>query len=197
MAVIVHDLHAETCRIEACQPCQIHRGLRMACPAQHAALHSPQGEHMAGTAEAGSLGGGVQKLLDGLAAFKGGNARIRIKGINGHGESRLVIVRIVHHHLADVQLVQALAVNRSADETLGEFRHEVDILGSHSSGGHYEVPLILPVLIIHYHYHLAMLDVLDGLFHRGKFILVISSLFRHIFRLLSYLKIHSAIKTPG
>ena len=142
---------------------------------------------MSRAAEAGSLGSWVQQLLDSLAAFKSRNTSIRIKGINGNGKSRLMVVRVVHHHLADVQLIKTLAVNRSTDEPLGVFRHEVHVLRGHGSGRHNQVAFVLPVLIIHHYHHLAMLDVLDGLFHCGKFILKVT----HISNPFQVLLIHS------
>src|SRR5574344_1574797 len=42
MSIIIHDLTAETSRIETCQPGEIRRRLRMASPAQYAALDRTQ-----------------------------------------------------------------------------------------------------------------------------------------------------------
>ena len=71
MSIIIHDLTAETSRIETCQPCEIRRRLRMASPAQYTALNRTQREYMTRTAEAGRLGLRIQKLLHRLAALKG------------------------------------------------------------------------------------------------------------------------------
>ena len=79
-----------------------------------------------------------------------------------------MVVRVVGDHLADVELVEALAVNRRADESLGIRRHEVDVLRRDRRGGDDQVALVLAVLIVDDDDHLAVLDILDGLFHRCK-----------------------------
>ena len=178
VAVIVHDLAAEARRIKAREAREVRRRLRVAGAAQHAALDRAQREDVARAAEGRRLCLRVEQLLDRVAALEGRDARLRVVGVDGDGEGRLVVVRVVGDHLADVERVEALAVDWRADEALGVRRHEVDVLRRDRLGGDDQVALILAVLIVDDDDHLSVLDVFDGLFHRCKI--------RHVFHSNSF-----------
>ena len=78
-----------------------------------------------------------------------------------NGERRFVDRRVLADHLRDVQLVEALADDRHADEAAGLFAHEVDRLGGHHLGRHHEVAFVLAVLVVQDDHHLAGANVGD------------------------------------
>jgi hypothetical protein len=63
----------------------------------------------------------------------------------------------------EAELVAAVAGERQADQPAPVRGHEVDRVRSDELGGHREVALVLAVLGIADHDHLAVADVLDGL----------------------------------
>jgi hypothetical protein len=69
-------------------------------------------------------------------------------------------VKPVHGHLRYVEPVNELLGHRQADEAPPMGRHEVYVVGRHELGGHREVALVLPILVVTDDYHLAGLDVL-------------------------------------
>ena len=82
VAVIVHDLAAEACRIEAREAREVRRRLRVASAAQHTALDGAQREDVARAAEGRRLRLRVEQLLDRMAALEGRDARLRVVGID-------------------------------------------------------------------------------------------------------------------
>ena len=89
-------------------------------------------------------------------------------GVDGNRERRFMIVRVVRDHLPDIQLVEALAVDRRADQSLRVLRHEIDVLGLDRRCRDDEVSLVLAIFIVHDDNHSAVLDILDCLLHRCK-----------------------------
>ena len=166
--VVRHDLTAKPRGIESCQACEIRCRLRVARAPQHAALDRTQREYMTRTAEGRWPRFRIEQELDRLAAFESRDARIRIVGVDGNRERRLVIVRVVHDHLPDIQLIEPLAVDRRADQPLRVLRHEIDILRLDRRCRNDEIALVLTIFIVHDDNHSAVLDILDCLLHRCK-----------------------------
>ena len=166
--VVRHDLAAKPRRVEARQTREVGRRFRVPRAAQHAALDGTQREDVAWAAEGRGLRRRIEQEPDRLAALERRDARLRIVGIDGNRERRLVVIRVVHDHLPDIQLVETLAVDRRADQPFRVLRHEVDVLGLDRRRRDDEISLVLAVFIVHDNDHLAVLDVLDRLLHCCK-----------------------------
>ena len=61
------------------------------------------------------------------------------------------------------QLPAALPREREADEPAPVARHEIHVLGPHAVGRHDEVALVLAILIVHDHRHLAAAQIVENL----------------------------------
>ena len=168
MPVVRHDLTAKPRRIKPCEPRKVGRRLGMSRAAQDAALHRAQGEHMPRAAELPRLCHGIDEQAHRAAALERGDARRRVVRIDGDGKRRLVIVRVVLHHLTNLQLVETAADDRRTDEPLRVRRHEIHVLGRQLLGGDDDVALVLAILIVHDDEHFPVLNILDCLFNRCK-----------------------------
>ena len=140
----------------------------MARTTQHTALDRAQREHMPRAAEMRGLCLRIEQHLHRVAALKGRDSRRRIIGINADGERRLVIVRVVLHHLPDLKFVETAAGDRRADQSARMRRHKIHVLRCERLGGDDDVALVLPVLIINDDEHLPISDILDCLCNRCK-----------------------------
>ena len=165
MAVIAHNLAADTNRTQACQLAQIHSGFGMTGAHQHAALTRTQRKHMTGTTEIARLHALLSTFLHRIRTLIGRNARRRIHMVDRNGKSSLVIIRILAHHSAELQLVHDFALSRHADEAACLLRHEVDSLRRAKLGSHNQVALVFSVLVVGNEHHLACLDGSDGFFN--------------------------------
>src|SRR5690606_1322802 len=88
---------------------------------------------------------------------------------------RAPLVRAVHHQ-RQAQLLAPLARQRQADQTSRVARHEIDVLRANLRRGHHEIALVLAILVVEDHDHLAaphgVDDVLDAV--EGRTVLGIS-----------------------
>ena len=82
----------------------------------------------------------------------GGHALSRF---DGEREIRAVLAMRIAHHQRQAQLPTALLGERETDQASTEPRHEIDVLGAHLAGRHHEITLVLAMLIVHDHDHLA------------------------------------------
>ena len=186
-AVVPHDLAAQAAGLQPRQPQEIHRGLGVARPLQHAVLPGQQGEHMAGPPEVlrpgaviGAGPGGDRPLL-GRDAGGGGHV------VDGDGEGRLVVVRVVGHHLGEPEPLDEFQGHGHADEPLAVGSHEVDLLGGDGLGRADQIPLVLPIRVVGTQDHAALPQLLQGLFN--------GAVWKH--RDTSSIKSRSAPETPG
>jgi len=72
-------------------------------------------------------------------------------GIHRDGEGCAVERGIARGLRRQVQLTAALVGQGDADQAPGMFGHEVNRLGGHLGGGHHQIALVLPILIVHHH----------------------------------------------
>ena len=165
-AVILHDLADHAGGRQPCQAGQIHRALGLPGTHQDPALSGTQGEDMAGTDHVAGLDVGSRRHLDGAGPIRGGDTG----GHSGAGldtdrkgslKGRLVVL---HHH-RQFEAVDLVRGHGQADQTTTMGGHEVDRLRGHHLGGHGQVALVLPVLVIHQDDHLAGPDILNRLFY--------------------------------
>ena len=138
----------------------------MTAPGQYTTRMVAQGEEVAGTGKIIRLGLGIDHGLDGGRPVVGGNAGGGSFGIvHRDGESGLVrIGSVLEHHQGHSQVVQPFPDDRHAQQSLGLGDDEVDRLGRHHFGGHYQIAFVLPVFIIDYDQEPAGLHFLQALF---------------------------------
>ena len=140
--------------IEARKPGQIDGGLGVSSALQYAALLGPQREDVAGPAQVGRTGVGVDRHLDGAGAIVGGNSRadavLRTR-IHAHREGGLVAVGVAIHHQGQIQGVEPLALHGQADQAPGLGGHEVDLLGRCKLRGADQIAFIFPIFIVYHH----------------------------------------------
>ena len=68
--------------------------------------------------------------------------------VDGNGESGAVIIRIVIHHLRQLQFLAVIAAHRHTDEPFAMYRHKIDVFGGREFRGADEVPLVFTIRII-------------------------------------------------
>ncbi len=98
----------------------------------------------------------IEQLLDRRRAIVRRDAgRRHAARLNRDGKGRFVHGRVFSHHLRNVKLVEAGADHRHTNQAAGAFTHEVNGVGRDHLGRHHQVALVLAVLIIEHHHHLA------------------------------------------
>src|SRR5579872_574924 len=126
-AVIGEDLADDARGIEAGESCQIDRGFRLARAHEHATVASSQRKGVARTDEIARFGVRVEQCGDRRGSIEGRNARGRAKTrFDGDRERRLQAGGVLADHHGDVELVEALADYRHADQPAAELGHEID-----------------------------------------------------------------------
>ena len=126
----VLDLADHTRRIEPRQAGQVHGGLGVAGPFQHAAIAGPQGEDVARSPKVGGAAFGVNGHLDRPCPVVRGDARAHAifwAGIHAHREGGLIAVGVAIHHQWQIQGIEPLPLHRQADQAPGCGGHEVDL----------------------------------------------------------------------
>src|SRR5438552_1970273 len=163
-AGLVEHLADHAGGIAARHPREVHRRLRVPGAAQHAALHRAQREHVSGCDEIGRGHLRIGERADGdgpvVGGDTGGDAAPRVHADREGGAHRR---GVLGHHHAELELVQPLAQHRHAHEPARVRDHEVDGLGGDLVGGHDEVALVLPVLVVDDDQDAAVPDLLDRL----------------------------------
>ena len=165
-AVLPHDLAAQSAGLQPRQAAQVHGGLGVALPLQHTVGLGQQGEHVPRAAEvlrAGVLGHAGH---GGHGPLGGGDAGGGVDPVNGHGEGRLVIVRVLGDHLGNLQLLHKLRRHGHTDEALAVGGHKVDVFRGGELGRADKVALVLPVRVVGDQNDLARPQVGQGLLHR-------------------------------
>ena len=82
--------------------------------------------------------------------------------VNGHGESRLMVVGVVLDHLGKLQLPDEGLRHGHADQALAVGGHKVDVFRGGKLGGADEVALVFPVRIVRHQNEPALLQILQG-----------------------------------
>src|ERR1700728_4328158 len=114
-------------------------------------------------------GVGVDGYLDGPGAVGGRDTRGNsLPGFDGEGEGGFEAALILGCHELQSKLVTATAGQSEANEAPPLLGHEVDRLGGGELGGHGQVALVLPALVVTDDDHSPGADVLDGLRDGGK-----------------------------
>ena len=149
-AVIVHDLAQHPGGLQAGEAAQVDRRLGVPGAHQHAAAARTQREDMSGTGEVGGSGGGIRECPDGGRAVARGHPGGRAGAqVDRYGEGGAVRLAVDRDHLRQLQARELLLFHRHADDAAGVADHEGHRLGSRMFGGHDEVALVLPVLVVH------------------------------------------------
>ena len=141
----------------------------MSGAAKDSALDAPKRKDMSGAAEARRFSVRIEQEFNRAASFVSRNAGCGIERVNRHGERGFMIVGIVDDHLIDVELVEAFAVDRSADQTLRISCHEIYIGRGDGFGGADQIAFVLAIFVVDDHNHLAVSDIFDCLFDCCKF----------------------------
>jgi len=147
---------------------QIHAGLRVSRPGEHAAALSHQREYMTRLYQIARLGILFNRDLNGPGAIRSGNPRGHAdRGFDGHREIGYgSVIRIVHHE-RQLQLAAAIGGQCQANQSAPVACHEIDILGARMYSGHDQVTFVFTVLIIHQNDHTAVSDFVDDLVYRA------------------------------
>ena len=168
-AVVVHDFADHSGREEARQPGQVHGGLGLTGPHQHAAFPGAQREDVARARQIAGPGRGIDGHADGPCAVGRRDARGHpLAGVDGLVECRPQPGGVVRRERVQVQLLAALRGQRQADQAPPVPGHEVDDLGRDLLRRHGEVPFVFAVLVVHHYQHAAGADLFDGLRKRHK-----------------------------
>src|SRR5204863_5886509 len=94
--------------------------------------------------------------------------RHALAGLDRHGEGRLEGRLVLRGHQVEAELVATLPRERQADQAARVGGHEVDRVRRGELGGERQVALVLAVLGVADHDHLAVADVLEGVLDRAE-----------------------------
>ena len=72
----------------------------------------------------------------------------RVHVVDGNGESGAVVIRIVIHHLRQLQFLAVVAAHRHTDEAFSMYRHKINVFGGRVFRGTDEVSLVFPIRVI-------------------------------------------------
>ena len=165
-AVGIEDLADHPGRIEPGEPRQIHTGLGLAHPLEHAAGPGPERKDVARTAQIGRDRGGIDGHVNGGGAIggrdAGGDAEPPL-GIDADGERGGQLLGVPLGHLRQAELVAALTGERQTDQPPPVQGHEIDHLGRGQLRGTDEIALVLAILVVGHDDDLAVSQVVDGL----------------------------------
>ena len=103
---------------------------------------------MAGTAEVFGTGRFFRAFAGRQRPFYGGNARRRIDVVDGDGEGRFVIVRIVAYHRRQAELTGVFDAHGHADEALAVRCHKVHVFCRAVLGGADKVAFIFSIRVV-------------------------------------------------
>src|SRR5581483_6756753 len=162
--VLVDDLAQHAGRVQAGHAGEVDGGLGVAGPLEHATLAVAQGEDVARAGQVAGAGGRVDERLDGCRTVGGGDARGgAVAVVDGDRERGALRLGVGAHHQRQLEVVEAIALQRDADHTRCVLQEEGDGVGGGELGGHDEVALVLPVLVVDHDDHLSPTDGGDGL----------------------------------
>src|SRR6185437_6881128 len=160
------DLADDAGRHQASEARQVHAGLGLPDPLEHAPGPGAKRKDVAGTPKVRRHRGRIDGDVDRGGAVGGRDAGGHPEaplGVDAHREGGGQLLRVALGHLREAQLVAPLAGERQADEAAAVQRHEVDEVGRHHLGRADEVALVLAILVIGHDDDLAVAQVVDGL----------------------------------
>ena len=161
-AILVENLADDSGGVESGETGQIDAGLGVACAPENASFGTLQGEDMARLTEIARVGLGAGQNLDRGGSVLGADAGGRaVGGVDRDGEVGGVEFAVVGDHPLEAEMLGPLLGHRNADQATAILRHEVHRMGGHFGGGHDEVSLVLPILVIGDDHHSAPADLLD------------------------------------
>src|SRR5947207_460762 len=167
--VVVEHFADDSGGVAASEPGQIDGGLGVAGPAEDAARHRAQREDMSGGGQVAWPHGRVDQCANRHRAVVGGGpGRHAATRIDGDRERRPHRRRVVRHHHPDLELVEAVAQHRHADEATAELGHEVHRFRCGLLRRHHEVALVLAILVVDDDEDPPLADFLDGLVDGGE-----------------------------
>mmetsp|Transcript_7297 Transcript_7297/g.17803 ORF Transcript_7297/g.17803 Transcript_7297/m.17803 type:complete len:241 (-) Transcript_7297:17-739(-) len=166
-AIVVANLAEHAALGEPRHLAEVDRGLRVPVALEHAAIAWSQREDVPGPVEVSGNARGICQCPEGGGAVGGRNPRgCAHLVVHAHGECGLLGVLVVDHHRGQLELVQPIALHRTADHPRGVSDNEADIRGRGKLGGHDQVALIFAALVVRNHNQLSLLDRLDRRDHR-------------------------------
>ena len=168
-AVFVHDFADDAGGLEAGELGKIDAAFGLARALEHAAGAGAQRKDVAWGHEVFGTGAVGHGRTDGMGAVGCGDAGGHaVAGLDGDGEVGAELRVVVLDHEIEAELVAEGGRHGQAHEAAAVMGHEVDGFGGRKLGGHGEVALVLPVLVVDQDDHLAFLDFGDRFFNRAK-----------------------------
>ena len=162
--VLGDDLAQDAGRRQTGGSAQVDGGLRVPGPLEHAARPVAQGEDVTGAVEVVRPGVGVDEGRNGGGPVRGGDAgRRAVPVVDAHREGGPLGLGVGRDHEGQVEGVGAFGQERDADDAGGVGQKEGDVLGRGRLGGHDQVTLVLPVLVVHHDDHAQPAHGVDGL----------------------------------
>ncbi len=166
-AVFGHDLADDAGRVQPGQTREIDGCFRLPRAHQHAAVARAQRKRVSGAKQIARTSRRIEQCLNRRGAIVRRNSRGRAAArFNRNRECRFVHRAIFGNHLRQMQLVQALADHRNANQAARVLAHEIDRFGRHHLCGHYQVAFVFAILVVQHDDHLAGADVLDRVLDR-------------------------------
>ena len=170
-AVVIDDFADDRGLRQTRQSRQIHRGLGVSSPGQHAAFGTAQRENMSRPRKVFGLYRRIGQRAYGLGAIVRGNAGGgAVFVIHRDGERGAVRLGVVRHHLRQPQVIQPLARHRHADDAAGVAHKKRDRFRRDLLGRHDQVALVLAILVVHQDHDLAGLDARDDVLDGVEFV---------------------------
>ena len=151
--------------LQAGDPAEVHGGFGVAVALQDAVRLREKGEHVAGAPEILRAGGIVHAFHGGDGALGGADAGGGSRVVDGDGEGGLMVVRVVHDHLRDLQTLYEFLRHGHADESLSVGRHEVDVLRGGKLRCADEIALVLAVRVVDADDDLSFPEILYSFFN--------------------------------
>ena len=79
-----------------------------------------------------------------------------------------MVISVVYNHLTNLQPVQNKALHRGANQSLGMSSHKINMLRGAFVSCHNQIALVLAILIVHHHNHIAITNFLNCFFYCCK-----------------------------
>ena len=162
-AVIVHNLHQRTSRIETCQLTQVDGSLGMSTATQYAVVLCIKRVDMSWSSEGLGFRRWVgQCLYGGCSVVCRHASGASLQLIYGDGEGSTQHRGILADLPGQVQLLAAAQGDRCTEHASCIFQHEVHHLWCDLLGGTYQIAFVLAFFIVNHYDKLAFTEVVDG-----------------------------------
>ena len=162
--VFVEDLDEYRGRLEPGQAREVAAGFGMAGAGEHAAGLRHQWKDVTRLHEIRRRRARPDRGKNRGGAVRGRDARLDSPGrVDGDGELRALRLAIVVDHQLQADRIASFAGHRQADQTAPEASHEVDRFRRRMRGRHDEIALVLAVLVVDEHDHVAVSELGDEL----------------------------------